>query len=320
VAQVELRTSKVFSEIMSAWLTGRRGILLEGGTSSTKTFSVLQFLHLVAASSKSPLVISITSESLPHLKLGCIRDFFKIIGTSQDSDPAWAKTEYTYHYPNGTVIEFWGTDNEGKARGPRRDILFVNEGNNVPWSTVDSAATRTSRFVIVDWNPTCEFWVHQYGSGSTLVPGWLHDKRFCYNHSTYLDARDVLSAGIIEEIESHKDKDPNWWHIYGEGLLGNIEGLVYPHFEQVDELPRGDKVYGLDFGYTNDPTALVANVIIGDCLYSDELIYMRGLTNDVLARNMDVAGVKQRYDEIIADAAEPKSIEELCLKGFNVKP
>jgi phage terminase large subunit len=237
---------------------------------------------------------------LPHLKLGCIRDYFKILGESQDNNPRWSKTEFTYRYPKA-IIEYWGADNQGKASGPRRDIFYVNEGNNVPWSIVEAADVRTSKFTIVDWNPTSKFWVHEYESDGQMVPGWRTDSRF-----------GVLPQTVIENIESKRDKDPNWWNIFGLGLLGKIEGLVYPAFTQCDKLPDGTASHGLDFGFTNDPAVLVKDVIVGGNLYSQELIYERHLTNDDIARKMILLGVKGK---IRADAAEPKSIEELNRLG-----
>lgn len=312
----EMLTTRVFEDVLQAWIDRKRGILLEGGTRSTKTYSVMQFLHVVSGAAKSPLLTSVISESLPHLKLGAIRDYFNVLGLSQANDPQWSRTDFIRKYPNA-LIEFWGADNAGKASGPSRDILFVNEGNYVPWSTVHAAATRTTKFVIVDWNPTGEFWAHQYESDGKIVSGWRSDPRFAYSHSTYLDAKAVLPRSVVEEIESNRDKDPNWWNIYGLGLTGKIEGLVHPKFEQIDALPTGAGGYGLDLGYSGDPVALVQNVIIGGNLYSRELIYERNLTNDDIARQMTVLGVDRR-SPIYADAAEPKSIEELVRKGFNV--
>jgi phage terminase large subunit len=310
----QMITSKVFKELLQAWVNNKRRSLHEGGTSSTKTFSIIQFLILVAQQAKTPLLISVVSESLPHLKRGAIRDFFNIIDESPDNNPNWSKTEFVYSRPDWKgSIEFFGADDAGKVRGPRRDILFINEGNNVPWETARGLDIRTNRFTIVDWNPVAEFWAHEF---------WINQEENAYSHSTYLDAKEagVLPESVVKDIESYKDKDPNWWNIYGLGLLGKIEGLVYPNFEQIDELPAGDRFYGLDFGFTDDPTVLVRNVIIGDCLYSDELIYETNLTNDMIARKMDLLGIRQRYDEIYADSAEPKSIQELCDKSFNVKP
>lgn len=319
---VVFETTKNFNDVLRALVGGKRRSLHCGGTSSSKTFSILQFLIYVAETTPVPLLISVVSESLPHLKKGAVRDFFTILDESQDNNPYFNKSEMMYSRPNWKGrIEFFGADEQGKVRGPRRDFLFINEGNNVPWATAQGLDVRTSRFTIVDWNPVGEFWVHQYDSDGETVQGWIHDTaNNGYSHSTYLDAKRVLPKSTIETIESYKDKDPNWFNVYGLGNMGKITGLVYPYFEQVDVLPKGDNFYGLDFGFADDPVALVNNVIIGDCLYSDEIIYRNGLTNDVLSREMDLCGLRKNYDVIIADAAEPKSIQELRDKGWNVKP
>ena len=304
------RLTPIYEQNQAAWLSGKRRVLNEGGTASSKTWSILQLLITIAQYSKSKLLISIVSESLPHLKRGAVRDFFRVLGESQDNNPRYNKTEQTYTFGN-SVIEFFGADESDKVRGPRRDILFINEGNNVPWETARGLDIRTRLFTIVDWNPVSEFWAHEY---------WVNDPSTAYVHSTYLDAVDVLPAEVIANIESYKDKDPNWWAIYGLGKLGKVEGLVYPFFEQVDELPDGDVFYGLDFGYSNDPTSLVKMVIINDALFSEELIYETGMTNDMIAYRMTELGVRKQYDEIFADSAEPKSIEEIYQHGFNIKP
>ena len=308
----DMLATRLLGETLQAFGSGKRRCLHEGGTYSSKTYSILQALIVIAREAISPLLISVVSESLPHLKRGALRDFFELLKESQDTNPYFNKTECMYSRPDWKGrIEFFGADDASKVRGPRRDILFINEGNNVPWETARGLDVRTSRFTIVDWNPVSEFWVHEH---------WQNDTENVYIHSTYLDARAVLPAQKVADIESYRDKDPNWWNVYGLGLLGKVEGLVHPYFEQVDDLPKGDVFYGLDFGFTDDPAVLVANVVVGDALYSKELIYQTGLTNDVLARNMDLLHVRQNYDEIWADSAEPKSIEELHLKGYNVKP
>lgn len=309
---MNVRTTRIFKEILQAWVGGKRRSLLEGGTAATKTWSALQALILIAQEAIEPLLLSVVSESLPHLKRGAIRDFFNILGESQDTNPYYNKTECMYSRPDWKgKIEFFGADDASKVKGPRRDILFINEGNNIPWETARGLDIRTSRFTIVDWNPTSSFWAHEF---------WLNQPENAYCHSTYLDAKAVLPAQKVADIEAYRERDPNWWNVYGLGLLGKIEGLVYPFFEQVDSLPPGDIIYGLDFGFSEDPAVLVANVFVGDKLYSKELIYQTGLTNDVLARNMDLLGIRQHYDEIFADSAEPKSIEEIYQKGFNIKP
>ena len=310
--EINIKGSRVFNDIITAWCGGKRRELLEGGTSSTKTVSMLQFLLYVAQVAKAPLLISVVSESLPHLKRGCIRDFFNILGESQDNNPYWSKSEFTYRRPGWKgVIEFFGADDASKVRGPRRDLLGINEGNNIPWETARGLDIRTSRFTVVDWNPVGEFWAHEY---------WVGSPENAYSHSTYLDAvaAGVLPEQVVRDIESYKDKDPNWWNIYGLGILGKVEGLVYPHFEQVDELPIGAYFYGLDYGFASDPTVLVKSVIIGDKLYSQQMFYENTpLTNDDIAKKLSLAGIK--HEPIYPDPDEPKSAEELRRLGFNVK-
>ena len=308
---MNLTTTRIYEENAQAWLSGKRRVLNEGGTYSSKTWSILQLLILIASHAKSKLIISVVSESLPHLKRGAIRDFFRILDETQDNNPQYNKTEHIYSFKNA-VIEFFGADEADKIRGPRRDILFLNEANNTPWETARGLDIRTKKFTFADWNPVSEFWAHEY---------WIGQPENVYIHSTYQDALEVISPEVIANIESNKDKDPNWWNVYGLGRLGKIEGLVYPMFSQVKELPPGgDVFYGLDFGFSTDVTALVKNVIQGDSLFSQELIYERGLTNQDIADRMVELGVKKHSDEIFADAAEPKSIEEIYQRGFNIKP
>ena len=297
-------TTRVFKDILKA--RHERHIWLEGGTASSKTFSIMQFLILKAIYSKSPLLISVVSETVPHLKRGCLRDFRNILGNSYQEDK-FNRTDLIYDF--GKVqMEFFSADNSSKLRGARRQILFLNEGNNVSIDAFRELDTRTELLTITDWNPVSEFWYHDQYQGDGV-----------YIHSTFKDALHVVHPRVIENIKSTGKKDPNWWNVYGLGKLGKIEGLVYPHFDQVDSLPQGDYFYGLDFGYSNDPTVLTRNVIIADGLYSQELIYETGLTNDMIAHRMDELGVKRNYDEIFADAAEPKSIDEIKKYGFNIK-
>jgi len=303
------QTTAIFSRNLAAFNEGKRRACNEGGTSSSKTWSILQLLIYFAQTADRPLLISVVSESFPHLSRGCIRDFRNILGDAWQ-DSRWSKSHHIYTFGNG-VIEFFSADEPSKLRGGRRQILFLNEANNVPYDGFKELDIRTELFTFLDWNPVSEFWAHESLIG--------RDEN-AYIHSTYLDARELLPDAVVKNIESNKDTDPNWWNIYGLGKLGRIEGLVYPYFDQVDALPPGDVFYGLDFGFSNDPTALVANVIKGDCLYSDELIYETGLTNDDISHYMTDLGLIKHNDEIFADSAEPKSIEEIYRYGWNVRP
>lgn len=307
---MKITATRIYEDNAQAWLSGKRRALNEGGTYSSKTWSILQLLILIAQHTKRRILISVVSESLPHLKRGAIRDFFRILDESQDNNPRYNKTEHTYTFGDG-IIEFFGADEADKVRGPRRDILFINEGNNIPWETARGLDIRTAKFTFVDWNPVSEFWAHEH---------WIGQPENAYIHSTYQDALDVLPQEVIANIESNKDKDPNWWNVYGLGLIGKVEGLVYPYFGQVDSLPtQGNLVYGLDFGFSGDPAVLIRNKVFPDEIYSEELFYERGLTNQDIAALMVELGVTKHSDEIWADSAEPKSIQEIYEQGFNIK-
>jgi phage terminase large subunit len=247
---------------------------------------------------------------MPHLKKGCIKDFKDILGDTFNDD-LYNKTEQQYHVKKFATIEFFGADESAKVRGPRRNILYINEGNNVPWETARGLDIRTSDFTFVDWNPVSSFWVHD---------NWVNKPDSEYIHSTYLDAKCVLSKAVVDNIESYRLTDPNWWNVYGLGRIGKVVGLVYPYFEQCDLLPTGQETYGLDFGYSNDPSVLTRNIIKGQELYSKELIFERGLTNDAIAHRMLDLGMDKRTAEIWADSAEPKSIDEIHKYGWNIKP
>ena len=269
----------------------------------------MQLLVLIASHAKQSLIISVVSESLPHLKRGCIRDFMAIMGADFDQT-RYNKSDHIYTFDKA-IIEFFPADESSKMRGGRRDILFINEANNISYDSNRELDIRTRRFTFYDWNPVSEFWAHENNL--------LNQPENVYIHSTYLDAKNVIPPEVVTNIESNRDKDPNWWNVYGLGKLGKIEGLVYPNFAQVDELPRGDTFAGLDFGFSGDPAAVVNNVIYGDGLYSDELVYERGLTNQDLSVRMEESGLRKHFDEIWADSAEPKSIEELYQLGWNIK-
>lgn len=309
---MELKTTNVYERNLDAFLGCKRRALNEGGTSSSKTFSIMQGLILIAQHAKEPLVISVVSESLPHLKRGCIRDLFNILGESQDHNPKWNKTEHAYTF-DFAIVEFFPADQPSKMRGGRRHILFINECNNVAYDAYRELDVRTRLFTFLDWNPVGEFWAHENGL--------LNAPENAYIHSTYLDALNVLPPEVVANIESNKTKDPNWWNVYGLGRLGKVEGLVYPYFEQEDALPgHGDIIYGLDFGYSGDPTVLVRNEFTPLEVHSQELIYEWSLTNADLGARFAELGIKKHGAEIYADSADPKSIEELCRLGYNVKP
>jgi phage terminase large subunit len=306
-----MKLTRVFADNAKAVRTGKRRALNEGGATSSKTFSILQWLILHSIYTDRPCLTSVVSETMPHLKKGALRDFQTIMGDAWN--PAcWNATDSIYTFGKG-VIEFFSADQPGKQRGPRRQILYINEPNNgVSVESCDNLDDRTELFTFMDWNPCGEFFVHERGM--------LNYPENVYIHSTYLDALDVAPQSYVNNLLAKRERDPNGWNVYGLGLMGKVEGLVYPFFSQVDALPAGNVFYGLDFGFSDDPAVLICNVIQGDNLYSEQLIYQRGLTNQDLAQRMKEIGLRTSYDEIWADSAEPKSIEEIHRYGWNIKP
>ena len=281
---------------------------VQGGTSASKTISILLYLIARAQSDKKPTLTSIVSESFPHLKRGAIRDFLNIMEEHRYFDPRrWNKTDYVYTFETGSKIEFFSADQPGKVRGPRRDRLFINEANNVPQETFDQLEVRTKDFVFLDWNPTSEFWYYDSVSHRNDVDHLI---------LTYKD-NEALSKEIVAAIEQRKDKI-GWWKVYGEGQLGEAEGKIYKDWEILDEIPHTARLerYGMDFGYSNDPSALVAIYYYQGGYIVDEILFQKGLSNKQLA---DV--IKNQRDSIVvADSAEPKSIDEIKSYGVAIIP
>lgn len=314
-----MQTTRVFDEIAKAYRDGYRGVDSRGGTRSTKTYSALQFLVFLAVALSRKLVISVVSETLPHLKKGAIRDFERIlqdegiIGGSLRDDARWNATDCFFQFASGTIIEFFSADAPGKVHGPSRDILFINEGQNIRWETANQLMIRTREFVIVDYNPTHEFWAH-----TELAP----DPRFKQIVSTYLD-NPFLTPAQIEDIERGK-KNANWWRVYGLGLTGQLEGVIY-QFEQIDSMPDSPglvRIGGLDYGFTNSKTAGVD--ILADVrrkkLYLDEMFYGSGMHNFDIIAALNAHGFPKKGPRLYADCAEPKANSEIKLAGFNVWP
>lgn len=281
-----------------------------GGTSASKTISILVWIIDYCQSPKNRnKLASVVSESYPHLERGAMLDFQSIMkDRGYWDDSRWNKTKHQYTFETGNILEFFSVDTYSKAHGPRRDVLFVNESNNLSYSIVDQLITRTREIVWLDWNPVIEFWFY-----TDMQP---HRNDIDFITLTYLD-NEALDDITRAEIESHKH-NKQWWQVYGLGQLGEVEELIYRNWTIIDEIPKEARLmrYGLDFGYTNDPTACDAIYRYNGAFYIDEVIHQKGLSNrqiaDVLL-NMDRA-------LIIADSAEPKSIDEIRSYGLNIIP
>ena len=288
--------------------------IVQGGTSSSKTFSIIPLL--ISYAIQNPMSeISIVSESIPHLKRGAIKDFQKImILCDLYKDGQFNKSDLKYRFNNGSFIEFFSVDQPDKLRGARRDVLFVNECNNIDFESYQQLAVRTKKFIYLDYNPTSEFWVHTE---------LMNDIDSDFVILTYKD-NEALDPAIVREIEKAKEKAKtssywaNWWQVYGLGKIGSLEGVIFSNWKIIDNIPSEAKFLGsgLDFGFSNDPTAQVFVYEFNNQIIVDEKIYTTGLLNSDIIRRMD----QDKRFPIYADSAEPKSIEEIRRAGFNIKP
>jgi len=280
-----------------------------GGTSASKTVSIMLYLIALAQSDKEATLTSVISESFPHLRRGAMRDFLLIMKEHcYFKDKLWDKTNSTYNFETGSKIEFFSADQPDKLRGARRDRMFINEANNVSFDAFEQLEVRTKEFVFLDWNPTNEFWYYME----------VKSKRDDVEEVTltYKD-NEVLSPEIIASIEQRRERR-GWWTVYGLGQLGEVEGKIYKDWQIIDELPHEAKLvrYGLDFGYSNDPTAIVGLYSYNGGYILDEKTFNKEMSNKRIA---DVL-LNLEQGIVVADSAEPKSIDEIRGYGVNIIP
>jgi len=289
----------------------KRVKVIQGGTSAGKTFGILPVL-INTATKTAGLEISIVSESIPHLRRGAMKDFLKIMKiTNRYVDAHWNRSLLTYSFANGSYIEFFSVEDESKVRGARRNILYVNEANNVNWEAFHQLMIRTNKDVYLDYNPTAEFWAHTELIGN-------HDTDFIILN--YKD-NEALDDTIIQEIEKAKEKAKtssywaNWWQVYGLGQVGSLEGVIFSNWKTIDTIPSDAKLLGigLDFGYTNDPTAIIEVYSWNGKRIVNELCYRTGLVNS------EIAKILPKYIPVYADSSEPKSIDEIRRHGITIK-
>lgn len=285
-------------------------VVNEGGARSGKSYGTIQILiHIATTRPKTR--ISIVSHSLPHIKRGAYRDFTEIMDDwGLWDDNQFSFTEFVYTFKNGSYIELFGLEDPGKARGPGRDILFINEANLLSKLIFDQLAMRTTGQIILDLNPAdFDSWCYDIADNPK-------NKKI---HSTYKDNLANLSATQVQYIEAYKDGDPFMWEVFGLGLRGKSTETIYTHWKLVDALPmRGEVFYGQDFGFVV-PSALVRCELFEGAIYVEELLYEPKLTTADLIGRYHQLGMTFT-GEIFCDAAEPKTIEEMARARYNVKP
>jgi len=306
LTQIKINTTNVFHK---AYGSKSRVTCLQGGTRSSKTYSLCQMI-IVKALQEPGKVFSIIRKTLPACKGSVYRDFLNILKEldlyTQDNHN---KSDLSY-FLNNCTIEFLSVDNPEKLKGRKRNYAWLNEATEFTYEDYQQIIFRCTEQIYLDYNPSDPY-------------SWIYDKVLTrddctFIKSTYL-ANPFLGKDTIAEIERLKEIDPEYWEVYGLGNVGNIQTAIFRNFQLTDEVQGKLIGYGLDFGFTNSPSALVAVYQSDDNLYIKEMLYEKRLTNTDLANKLKEFRI-DRQSEIIADSAEPKSIEEVYRSGFNIKP
>lgn len=290
-----------------------RGV--QGGTSASKTYGIIAILIDYCAKNESK-DCSVVSESIPHLKRGAMKDFKKIMkDTGRWNNDRWHSTDSRYTFKNGSIIEFFSADNDSKLRGARRDVLYMNECNNMTFYSFTELSSRTKDFCFLDWNPTNSFWFHEELQNDSDVDFIIIN---------YLD-NEACPESALKMIEKAKEKGKtskfwaNWYRVYGLGEVGSLDGVIFNNWQQIDTIPEGCEFisYGMDFGFTNDPTTLIYLGKYNNNLIISELMYQKNLTNSEISYK--VKNLVNSHGYITADSSEPKSIEEIKRHGVKIR-
>jgi len=290
--------------------------VIQGGSSAGKTIAILSIL--LDKCLKNPnLSVSVVSESTPHLRRGCVRDFINILkSTERFKSDHWHITNSTYKFLNGSYIEFFSADMGDKLRGARRDILYINEANNITRDSYLELAMRTNEDIYIDYNPSHSFWnkeVLEDDNSELLILTYKDNNGLPQNVIDFLEGK--------RELAKTSEYWDNWCKVYLDGLEGKLQGTIFTNYDIIDKLPENETRLlglGLDFGFTNDPSSLVALYKWDDKIILDEIFYQTGLLNSDISNKIKSYGFQR--SPIYADSAEPKSIADIRRSGINIKP
>ena len=303
-----LKSNIVFRHLETS---DKRIVIEQGGTRSGKTYNILIWIIFSYALKNSGKTVTICRKTYPALRTSAMRDFIEILRSYELYDEKNHNKSSSEYHLNGNLIEFISLDQPQKVRGRKRDLLFINEANELHWEDWQQLVFRTTGRIIIDYNPSDEFhWIYERVKTRDDAEFYI---------TTYKN-NPFLEDSIIKEIELLKQTDENYWRVYGLGEVGSGKSLIF-RTELIDRIPDNARFisYGMDFGYTNDPTTLIAIYTHDTNLYFDEKIYRTNMTNQDIANELGRLEIGRR-DEIYADSGEPKSIEEIYRMGWNIKP
>jgi phage terminase large subunit len=307
--ELQIQTSKTFTDIQN----GKKIVILRGGTRSGKSYSAIQWL-IVKALEEGGTTISVVRKSFPSLRISALRDFRTIMtDLGLWEEDKWMATEKAYRFDNGSIVEFLSVDDAEKRKGTKRHYLFIDEANELEYQDFFQLFIRTTYKTILAFNPSFskQHWIY------TQVAIHPEAEEIV---STYRD-NPFLDSGIVQEIERLKDISPSYYATYGNAEFGMVEGLIFDNIKIIDELPEEAELlcYGLDAGYSNDPSALIALLKWNDSIILDEIVYMRGMLANQIANFC--LGAYENYGkaEVWIDSSEPRLRDEIARYGVNIK-
>ena len=303
----DIKTNIIWKHLSNS---NKRIVIEQGGTRSGKTYNILMWIIFNYCSNNKGKIITICRKTYPALRATAMRDFIDILRLNDLYDENSHNKSSSEFQLNGNTIEFISLDKPTKIRGRKRDLLYINEANEITFEDWQQLIFRTTGRIIIDYNPSDEF----HFIYDKIKP--RDDADFFI--TTYKN-NPFLSDDIISEIERLKNIDPNYWKIYGLGEIGTSKSIIFRVNDCVDIPDTATFLsFGMDFGFTNDPTTLVGIWKQGDDLYLKEYLYKTGLTNRDIDNHLRSLEIGKK--EIYADSSEPKSIEELYRMGWNIKP
>lgn len=309
-----IQVSHIYTKVQEAFEKGYTTVSEQGSSRSAKTYSNVIWLCAYCLS-HSNVGVSIVRATLPALKASVFRDFVDVMNRMGVWDKnCFNKSDMIYTFPNGSFIEFFSCTDEQRIRGRKRDILFVNEANELKFIEWQQLQMRTTLFTIIDYNPSFsdEHWINLVNQ----------DPKTMFFISTYKD-NPFLEQKVIDEIESLQWKNKSLWQVYGLGQRAIVEGLIFTNVEIVEEIPAKaveKRFLGMDLGYATDPTAIVEVAIYRNCIYIDEHCYRTHMLTSDIIRELKELQSNRWQPKIISESADPRMIDEIYNAGLDIHP